>query len=92
MPCLCYVSRHSSTPYPSRVTHLDLLEGHTRVAQLVKNLLAMHRPGFNLWVGKIPWRKETLPTPVICLENSMDCIVHEVAQSQTQLSDFHFSL
>ena len=24
------------------------------------------------------------------LENSMDCIVHEVAKSQTRLSDFHF--
>ena len=24
------------------------------------------------------------------LENSMDCIVHEVAKSQTQLSNFHF--
>ena len=22
------------------------------------------RPGFNPWVGKIPWRKERLPTPV----------------------------
>jgi len=21
-------------------------------------------PGFNLWVGKIPWRREWLPTPV----------------------------
>ena len=25
------------------------------------------------------------------LENSMDCIVHGVTKSQTQLSDFHFS-
>ena len=25
------------------------------------------------------------------LENSMDCIVHGVAKSQTRLSDFHFS-
>ena len=25
------------------------------------------------------------------LENSMDCIVHNVAKSQTQLSDFHFT-
>ena len=25
------------------------------------------------------------------LENSMDCIVHGVAKSWTQLSDFHFS-
>ena len=33
------------------------------VAQLVKNLPA--RPGFNPWAGKIPWRKEGLPTPVI---------------------------
>ena len=22
------------------------------------------RPGFNPWVGKIPWRREQLPTPV----------------------------
>ena len=22
------------------------------------------RPGFDLWVGKIPWRRERLPTPV----------------------------
>ena len=23
-------------------------------------------PGFSLWVGKIPWRREWLPTPVFC--------------------------
>ena len=34
------------------------------VAQLVKNLLAIGRPGFYPWVGKIPWRRERLPTPV----------------------------
>ena len=32
------------------------------VAQLVKNLPEMQRPGFNCWVGKIPWRREWLPT------------------------------
>ena len=26
------------------------------------------------------------------LENSMDCIVHEAAKSQTQLSNFHFHM
>ena len=31
------------------------------VAQLVKNL---RRPGFDPWVGKIPWRREWQPTPV----------------------------
>ena len=33
------------------------------VAQLVKNLPAM-LPGFDPAVGKIPWRRERLPTPV----------------------------
>ena len=34
------------------------------VDQLVKNPPAMWRPGFDPWVGKIPWRRERLPTPV----------------------------
>ena len=35
------------------------------VAQLVKNPHAMQeRPGFNSWIGKIPWRRDKLPTPV----------------------------
>ena len=34
------------------------------VAQMVKNLPAMQRPGFDLWIRKIPWRREWLPTPV----------------------------
>jgi len=38
------------------------------VAQLIKNLPATQetwgRPGFDPWVGKIPWRRERLPTPV----------------------------
>ena len=37
------------------------------VALIVKNPPAMwERPGFNLWVGNIPWRKERLPTSVFC--------------------------
>ena len=36
------------------------------MAQLVKNLPADSNPesGFDPWVGKIPWRRERLPTPV----------------------------
>ena len=43
------------------------------------------RPGFDPWVRKIPWRRESLPTPVSGLENSMDCIVQGFAKSQTWL-------
>ena len=33
------------------------------VAQLVKNPPACSRPWFDPWIGKIPWRREQLPTP-----------------------------
>ena len=107
--------------------------GSSLVAQTVKNPLQCGRPGFDPWIGKVPWRRAWQPTPVflgfpcgffsskepVCsvgdlgsipglgrsvgkwkgypllysgLENSMDCIVHGVAKSQTQLSIFHFHL
>ena len=34
------------------------------VAQLVKNPPAMWETWVDPWVGKIPWRRERLPTPV----------------------------
>ena len=49
-------------------------------------------PGFDPWVGQIPWRREWLPTPDSGLENSMVCsIVHGVAKSRTQLINFYFT-
>ena len=33
------------------------------VAQMVKNRLQCGRPGFDPWVGKIPWRRAWQPTP-----------------------------
>ena len=41
-----------------------LWDGASLVAQLVKNRLQRGRAGFDPWVGKIPWRREQLPTPV----------------------------
>ena len=32
--------------------------------ELVKDLPAVQETGFDPWVGKIPWRRERLPTPV----------------------------
>ena len=34
------------------------------VTQMVKNQLQCRIPEFDPWVGKIPWRRECLPTPV----------------------------
>ena len=47
-----------------------------------KICLQCWRPVFNPWVGKVPWRREWLPTPVFWpgefhgLENSMDLFMH----------------
>ena len=35
------------------------------MAQTIKNLLQCKRPGFDLWVRKIPWKWEWLPTLVL---------------------------
>ena len=34
------------------------------IAQLVNNPPAMQETQFNSWFGKIPWRRDRLPTPV----------------------------
>ena len=43
-------------------------------------------------LGRSPGERKGYPLQYSCLENSMDCIVHGVAKSQTQLSDFHFHI
>ena len=50
------------------------------------------------WIGKVPGLGRSpgegngYPLQYSGLENSMDCIVHGVARSQTRLSDFHFPI
>ena len=41
-------------------------------------------------LGRSPGEGNSYPLQYSGLENSMDCIVHGVAKSQTRLSDFHF--
>ena len=42
-------------------------------------------------LGRSPGEGKGYPLQYSGLENSMDCIVHAVAKSQTQLNDFHFT-
>ena len=41
-------------------------------------------------LGRSPGEGKSYPLQYSGLENSLDCIVHGVAQSPTRLSDFHF--
>ena len=59
------------------------------VAQLVKNHLQCRRPGFDPWVGKIPWRREQLPTPIFW-PGEFHGLYNPWGQSQTQLSSYNF--
>ena len=51
-------------------------------------------PVFNPWVGKIPWRREQLPTPVSLSGEFMDrgawrTTVRGVSKNRTRSSDYH---
>ena len=68
------------------------------VAQPLKNPPVMWETWVDPWVGKIPWRRERLPTSVfwpgefheLYSPKSIDCIDCIDSKSQTRLSDFHF--
>ena len=62
------------------------------VAQLMKNPPAMLDLGLISGLGRSPGERNDYPLWYSDLENSRDCIVHEVAKSRTQLSNFHFTL
>ena len=61
----------------------------SQAALEAKNLLAMRETQetqFHPWVRKIPWRRKWQPSPVFCLENSLDrgalwTIVRRAAES-----------
>ena len=64
------------------------------------NVLRIHlqcrRPGFSLWIGKIPGEGNGYPLQYSCLENlhgqrSLVDYSHGVAKSRTRLSDFTFT-
>ena len=55
------------------------------VAQLAKNLPATWETWFNPWVGKIPWRRERLPTLVFWLGEFHGLYSPWVTKSRAQL-------
>ena len=52
------------------------------MTQQVKNL-----PGFDPWVGKIPWRRERLPTPVFW-SGEFHGLYSPLGQKKIGLTDF----
>ena len=78
----------------SKCNCLEVSSKTSLVAQMVKNLPAMGRPGFNSWVGNNPWRREWQPTSVFLpgeLHGQRSLVGYSpwVPKSQTRLSDCH---
>ena len=66
---------------------------HSLVAQKVKESTCNAGDlGSVPGLGRSSGEGKGYPLQYSGLENSMDCVVHGVAKSWTQLSDFHFSL
>ena len=82
------------------ISDLDLemsLKYHTRLPWWLRwwsICLQSRRPGFDPWVGNIPWRRKWQPTPVLLPRKSygrrslVQATAHGVTKSWTQLSDF----
>ena len=97
-PCVFTLSSFSVSKLPflffNFIRTSDIL-GASVVAQLVRIHLQCRRPGFNPWVGKIPWRRAWQPTLVFLpgespLTEEPDGLhtVHGVAKSWTRLRDW----
>ena len=60
------------------------------IALLVKNLPAMcGRPGFDPWVGNIPWRKGRPPIPVFW-PGEFQGLYSPWGHKESDTTDFHF--
>ena len=82
---------HPNTNIILRIRCRKHLGGCSSMAQLVKNPPAMQE----ILISRLERSSgEGKGYPLQCsgLENSMDCIVHGVTESRTQLNDFHFTL
>ena len=70
MPFCSFMYKSKFTGSPQGDTHFNInyliliRSWAFLVAQLIKNPPAMQETRFNFWVGKIPWRRDRLPTPV----------------------------
>ena len=60
----CGNSMHQSAAIKTRFPTREPLVSPGLPWWLRRICLQCRRPGFNPWVGKIPWRRERLPTPV----------------------------
>ena len=93
--CVCVMHAHSYTHISKvgqenkpwlRIRKYTTFSGET-VAQLVKNPPAI----LETWIQFLGWEDPLEKGKYLGLENSIDCIVHGVAKSQTRLSNFYFT-
>ena len=80
------ISRHGTTKSKATLVTQWLKKKKKKIC------LQCRRPRLDPWIGKIPWRRKWLPTPVFLPGNAMDrgawwSTVHGVTKSWTWLID-----
>ena len=93
---LCPAFKHHSHPV---IQEVDLVSAITSMFQIEgfpgssvgKESCNAGDLGSTPGLGRSPGEGKGYPLQYCGLENSMDCIAHEVAKSQTRLSGFHFT-
>ena len=78
---------HSKQGY--QITHHFISQGFPHGSAGKESACNAGDLGLTLGLGRSPGEGIDYPFQYSGLENSMDCIVHGVAKSWTQLSDFH---
>ena len=62
-PRACY-TEWSQSERDNQILYINTFTWASLIAQLVRIRLQCRRPQLDSWVGKIHWRRDTLPTPV----------------------------
>ena len=86
-PHACRAEKHRERFGPADKHSVFCIRG-CPVAQMTESLPVMTRPGFDPWVGKIPWGRKGNPLQYSCLQNPMGrgawwATAHGVAESGT---------
>ena len=68
----------------------SLVNETSLIAQLVRICLQCGRPGFEPWVGKIPWRRERQSTPLFLPGEFHRLYSPWGRKSRTRLNNFNF--
>ena len=90
MVCVMFRKICTLTMHLSKTNWLELQDQRASLVAGKESACNTGDLGLIPGLQRSPGEGNDYPLQYSCLENSMDCVVHGVTKSRTQLSDFHF--